>query len=166
MREILWNSFLLLLMLVLALLFFDTSKSFSLPMGFDDRPNLLIDGLRLRYLSLLSPYFSLNNLSVLRNQEESNLAVALAAPVKAKRASVCKQEREQQILGGADYRASPSQAEKGQSDVEVLPGQSCHSFYSSYRSDSGKVVPFLFQVGCLPQVSFLSFILSKPSLQP
>lgn len=27
------------------------------------------------------------------------MAVALAAPVKAKRASVCKQEREQQILG-------------------------------------------------------------------
>jgi len=69
-------------------------------MKFSDRPNLVIHGYVpetnaissfRRLTSLLIQY-----LSVLR---ESHLTVALAAPVKAKRASVCKQEREQQILG-------------------------------------------------------------------
>lgn len=67
------------------------------------RPVLLLwHLLRLLSLSIKAvqvQFLSVNSISVCPAKSTGNFAVALAAPVKAKRASVWLQEREQQILG-------------------------------------------------------------------
>lgn len=67
------------------------------------RPVLLLwHLLRLFSLSIKAvqvQFLSVNSISVCPAKSTGNFAVALAAPVKAKRASVWLQEREQQILG-------------------------------------------------------------------
>ena len=67
------------------------------------RPVLLLwHLLRLLSLSIKAvqvQFLSVNSISVCPAKSTGNFAVSLAAPVKAKRASVWLQEREQQILG-------------------------------------------------------------------